>query len=301
MTSLFVLSFIAVMAIGLPPQNSKLNIQHQNADNIIAETRNENGEISPVYESDLIESNSTSTSFFSPDFEDYISPTLIFGEDERTLLDEEDYTKFPYRTICLVHALYDFNNDGITDSISIGTGVLVAPSTILTAAHVIFDNSRGIWSYTVEVYPGGHKNSSGTIVAPYGKFHSVYVTRGNNYETNDSADDWAIIDLNDDIGSEIGYMGVSSELSNGDTVRLYGYHGDYDSRLGYGPGTTSGVSTYKFRHNCDAIAGSSGGPITRGSTTVVGIHSGGYNSNWDQACKVSNYIVGWIEERIEGL
>lgn len=63
MTSLFVLSFIAVMAIGLPPQNSKLNIQHQNADNIIAETRNENGEISPVYESDLIESNSTSTSF----------------------------------------------------------------------------------------------------------------------------------------------------------------------------------------------------------------------------------------------
>lgn len=96
-------------------------------------------------------------------------------------------------------------------------------------------------------------------------------------------------------------MGVSSELSNGDTVRLYGYHGDYDSRLGYGPGTTSGVSTYKFRHNCDAIAGSSGGPITRGSTTVVGIHSGGYNSNWDQACKVSNYIVGWIEERIEGL
>ena len=96
-------------------------------------------------------------------------------------------------------------------------------------------------------------------------------------------------------------MGVSSELSNGDTVRLYGYHGDYDSRLGYGPGTTSGVSTYKFRHKCYAIAGSSGGPITRGSTTVVVIHSGGYNSNWDQACKVSNYIVGWIEERIEGL
>lgn len=38
--------------------------------------------------------------------------------------------------------------------------------------------------------------------------------------------------------------------------------------------------------------------VTRGTTTVVGIHSGGYNSNWDQACKVSDYIVGWVEERI---
>ena len=267
-------------------------------DMIVAEKRDEHGNVIPVFDSELPHTSSTETAFYSPNPEDYLESNLIFGPDERTILPESDYTKFPYRTVCLLHAKYDTNGDGVYDKTGVGTGVLVGPRTVLTAAHVVFDNTAGVWSNTVHVFPGAHKNSNNSLVTPYGQFHSASIVKGNNHITHSSADDWAIIDLNADIGDQIGYMGVSSSLSNGNSVRLYGYHGDYNSKLGYGPGVTDAVETYKFRHNCDAIAGSSGGPVTRGTTTVVGIHSGGYNSNWDQACKVSDYIVGWVEERI---
>lgn len=124
------------------------------------------------------------------------------------------------------------------------------------------------------------------------------MTIGVYFRTLDPADDWAIVDLDYHIGQNIGYMGVSSALSNGDDVRLYGYHGDLNARLAYGPGEVTSVQAFKFRHNCDAISGSSGGPVTTNWSTVVGVHHGGYNDNLDQACKVSDYIVTWIEERI---
>ena len=73
---------------------------------------------------------------------------------------------------------------------------------------------------------------------------------------------------------------VSSNLNNGDEVRLYGYHGDLNARLAYGPGEVTAVETFKFRHNCDAIAGSSGGPVTTNWSTVAGIHHGGYYTSW---------------------
>lgn len=93
-------------------------------------------------------------------------------------------------------------------------------------------------------------------------------------------------------------MVSSTAISVGSIVRLYGYHGDIPDQISYGPGTVTYLETYKFYHNCDAISGSSGGPITYGTTTVVGIHSGGVNQNEDAACKVSSYIVGWINERL---
>lgn len=290
---------LAISSISNVPASPSNDYVGQGAtDSIIAFTKHEDNSVSPVYESELIPGSSESTQFYSPNEEDYISTTSIFGPDERTLLETTDYLAFPFRTVCLVHALFDTDNDGKSNYTGVGTGVLVGPRTVLTAAHVIFDNSLGIWPLSVEVYPGGHKASNGFIIAPFGKLTSISMSRGVNYETNDTADDWGLVELNRTIGSEIGYMGVSSELSNGNTVRLYGYHSDYDSRLGYGPGVVNTVELYKFRHNCDAIRGSSGGPITRGTTTVVGVHSGGYDNNWDQACKVSNFIVGWVEERI---
>lgn len=266
-------------------------------DTPIAQTCDENGNVTDLYSKDFSPSSAGSTTFYSPDPSDYIDPLLIFGSDDRTVLTgEDDYKKFPYRTVCLIHTGRDNDGDGDVDVWGVGTGVLVGPKTVLTASHLIYGDS---WPVSVYVYPGGHNDSNGSLVAPYGEIRSRQWTIGVYFRTKDRADDWAIISLDTAIGEEIGYMGVSSSLSNGDTVRLYGYHGDLDTQLGYGPGIVSNVETFKFCHNCDAIAGSSGGPITKGTSTVVGIHSGGYSSTLDQACKVSDYIVGWIEEEIE--
>lgn len=223
---------------------------------------------------------------------------LIFGDDERATLKESQYTKFPFRTICYIKLHFDTDGYGVNDLSTYGTGALVGPSTVLTASHVIFHSTKKIWPTKVEVSPGGHY-SNGTFIAPYGTTTTCKkLTVGTYYNTSDPNDDWGFIDLYKDFGSDLGYFGTSSELSVGDTVRLYGYHGDLNGQLGYGPGSVTNVSTYKFRHNCDAISESSGGPITLGTTTIVGIHSGGYNNDEDQACKVSSYIVKWINDRL---
>ena len=131
----------------------------------------------------------------------------------------------------------------------------------------------------------------------YCNYRSINI--GSNVSTGENDDDWAIIDLENDIGSTLGYFGLSSTSINvGTKVRLYGYHGDIPNKISYGPGNITYLETYKFYHNCDAWEGSSGGPITFGNVTVVGIHSGGVDATQDAACKVSSYIVQWIYNRI---
>lgn len=257
------------------------------ADPVIAQSVDSSGEVTDIKASEVDLSDSISTAFYSPNPNDCISPALIFGEDDRTILPTNMYNLFPYRTVCLIHAYF-----GTT--VYAGTGVLVGPSTVLTCSHLLYNDG---WPSEVRVYPAAHQTDIG-LMAPYGTFYSENITIGVYFRTLDPADDWAIVDLDYHIGQNIGYMGVSSALSNGDDVRLYGYHGDLNARLAYGPGEVTSVETFKFRHNCDAISGSSGGPVTTNWSTVVGIHHGGYNNNWDQACKVSDYIVTWIEERI---
>ena len=257
------------------------------ADPVIAQSIDSSGEVTDIKASEVELSDSISTAFYSPNPNDYISPALIFGEDDRTILPTNMYNLFPYRTVCLIHAYF-----GTT--VYAGTGVLVGPSTVLTCSHLLYNDG---WPSEVRVYPAAHQTDIG-LMAPYGTFYSENMTIGVYFRTLDPADDWAIVDLDYHIGQNIGYMGVSSALSNGDEVRLYGYHGDLNARLAYGPGEVTSVETFKFRHNCDAISGSSGGPVTTNWSTVVGVHHGGYNNNWDQACKVSDYIVTWIEERI---
>ncbi len=257
------------------------------ADPVIAQSVDSSGEVTDIKASEIDLSDSISTAFYSPNPNDYISPALIFGEDDRTILPTNMYNLFPYRTVCLIHAYF-----GTT--VYAGTGVLVGPSTVLTCSHLLYND---VWPSEVRVYPAAHQTDIG-LMAPYGTFYSENITIGVYFRTLDPAGDWAIVDLDYHIGQNIGYMGVSSALSNGDDVRLYGYHGDLNARLAYGQGEVTSVEAFKFRHNCDAISGSSGGPVTTNWSTVVGIHHGGYNNNWDQACKVSHYIVTWIEERI---
>lgn len=227
-----------------------------------------------------------------------IEPTLIFGNDDRIILSNSQYSLYPFKSVCYISLSFDTDNDGNADCFTYGTGALVGHKTVLTASHVLFHTQYHVWPKSIEVIPGGYKNNN-TMIKPNG-FTTSYskLTVGTYYNTNNQNDDWWLIDLNTDFGSTLGYMGVSSALNINDNIRLYGYHSDLNGKMAYGRGNVTYLETYKFRHNCDAIAGSSGGPITLGSNVVVGIHSGGYDSNQDVACKVSNYIVGWINDRI---
>lgn len=276
-------------------------------EDVIGIARYCDGTTEDIYAPSVSSSKNITTNALIPDEaasqDDYVSPTLIFGDDERTILtDTSKYTLFPYRAVCRVAAGYDTDGDGYVNFYSIGTGAIVGPHTVLSCSHIFYKTDYG-WPIYYEAAPGAYTNqTTGSLTFPNGKYSDLKkITIGTYFRTGDANDDWSFIDFNTDFGSELGYFGVSSSLSQGDTVKLYGYHGDLNGLLGYGTGQVTYCSTYKFYHNCDAISGSSGGPLFKNGTTLVGMHSGGVDSTQDAACKVSSYIASWVQERLDGL
>lgn len=234
-----------------------------------------------------------------------IKNRAIIDNDNRVVLEDYQYMQKPYRSICRI--LISFNElSGVEYQ---GTGFLVGPHTILTNCHMVYDCSNEHnygWFDSISISFGTYEDSNGKIINPYGtitQFSSA--SCGSFRDTKDRNDDWALIDLNENIGNELGYFGVTSELSNDDSVTVVGYSGDLDRKMAYSNGNVSNVNTYKFDHNCDTTGGVSGSPVIKKSNNLIcGIHSG-YSYYWffgnhytNHACKISTYIVAWIEERL---
>jgi V8-like Glu-specific endopeptidase len=294
------LAIVALLSLGTAVTNPKPFTMDDVVDNpsIVGVNRDRNGLVSPITKDDFLKfenSNLTKTKSFNPDDSKVQIKSKIFGNDERTQLTENQYSIFPYRCVCIIFANYDTNNDGTPDVFTYGTGVLVGPNVVLSASHVVYSKTYQQWA-TLEICPGAYKDANNQIIKPHGSYPCIYASIGVNFVTDNTNDDWALLRLNSSVGNTVGYFSVSSSLNAFSSVRLYGYHSDYDCRMGYGPGIVTYLETYKFYHNCDAISGSSGGPITTGTTTVVGIHSGRADDNQDAACKVSTFIVGWVND-----
>lgn len=257
---------------------------------------------SNVLAPEVITSTTSTQGYIPIDYankEEVSNEDLIFGNDDRILLTDAQYTQFPYRCVCRIYTAYDENGDGVVENYGYyGTGCLVGPKTILTCSHLMYNSDYG-WPMYIEVQIGAHVDSvteQYVTTAVYTSWN--YLTVGTVYNTGDASDDWALLDMNDSIGSTYGYFSVSTNLSFFNSVKLYGYHGDLNGNMAYGYGLVTFLETYKFRHNCDAIAGSSGAPITYGDTTIVGVHSRGYNAYEDQAYRISSYMVTWVNERL---
>jgi V8-like Glu-specific endopeptidase len=249
-----------------------------------------NGYIPPESKRNLLKEYSTDSP--STDSDD---DNLIFGSDNRTVLqNDSEYLLYPFRMVCWIDAYFDEDGDGVEDHGYYGTGAMIGPHSVLTCSHLLYHLNGGGFARAI-VFPGRHTNSSGGIVSPYGSFQATGINVGVYFNTFNANDDWGFLTLGSDIGSTTGYFGASdTAISLQSPVRLYGYHGDLNGKMGYGPGNVTDLETFRFNHNCDAISGSSGGPITYGTNTIVGIHSGGVDSTQDCACKVSSYIAGWI-------
>ena len=89
--------------------------------------------------------------------------------------------------------------------------------------------------------------------------------------------DWAIILINEKRNSH--YFGFSSSPKKGMTLKLAGFHGDFNGYLGVVENNCSVVTIYSstLYHNCDATRGASGAPIYKCGESgchVYGIHVG---------------------------
>lgn len=162
----------------------------------------------------------------------------------------------------------------------LGTGFLVGPSTVVTAAHVVYDRDTHMYRTPVQVAPARTNNTK-----PFGS-QTVSITQckvSDYYLEGDWRDDWAVLYLSSPIGNTTGYLGLhwQNDFTNTPVI-CYGYPDKvYPEYLpNYNPGTDSHLlidvdfimyysigtiyntdSPILYAGDWDNTAGFSGGPL----------------------------------------
>src|SRR3954454_3045480 len=146
-----------------------------------------------------------------------------------------------------------------------GSGVIIGPHTILTAAHVLWDQDSLQGATNVQIYPGDSSGSSGvSITGPY-DIHYNQVNNAGGFLTNQQSQfDFGIIDVAQDL-SAYGSFGIQTNYAGG-TVHMTGYPAVAGVAQTDQVGTVTKDPTYSVLNyggagSVTAKPGNSGGPL----------------------------------------
>lgn len=161
---------------------------------------------------------------------------------------------------------------------------MIGPAAVVTAAHVVHNTQYG-GNYYIEsgrVFPA---YADGTT--PYG---SSSITKIILYDAwtddNDNEYDWAIVELNSNIGDNVGWLGLKYQNAtyNGTSISINGYpntvNNNHTEVMYRSDGTISSSYTRLLRsNNTNLFNGMSGGPVyiysNSSGYTAIAIATGG--------------------------
>ena len=222
-----------------------------------------------------------------------VSPNAVIGNDSRTRVNPTNVG--PYCNTVYLEATF---SDG---AVGKATGFMLGPSAVLTAGHCVYNDEHGGLATSVLIIPARNGSSE-----PYGRTTASGLVVNPDYIAAVTADDieeqfnndWAIVELNDDLGTQTGWLGLQA---NGAYINASVYNTGYpkpgtaeaqndsQSYMLLGTGYVMNIYPDTFRGTWDASDGNSGGPVflydySRGYT-AIGILTGGlgggpmYDSN----------------------
>lgn len=204
----------------------------------------------------------------------------------------------PYNNVCK-----------ITTAQGEGSGYLVGPNLLLTAAHCFFDEDGNIldnWTCYPSYEYGMYNNlRSGWQEATFGDWASSGSAQG----------DWCVVRLDWNMGDEIGWIGCQSYGTNAEmnemVVHSAGYPNTDQNDVNnytyitqiyngecqyYSPGNISQTYNGHFEMSAYPVFGMSGGPIVNWSTDMaVGInHAMLNNVKTGIGCRIHQEIINVI-------
>ncbi|MHC5228583.1 trypsin-like serine peptidase [Enterococcus sp. LJL99] len=206
---------------------------------------------------------------------------------------------FPYRASVLIICDYRTKNGGTVRGH--GSGSIIGPNKVVTAAHVIYDRELG-WAKTVRVYPAVKNNATDFNMA-YG---SILYTFGGYIQSSGTSltaqqRDVSVIKLDSNLGNSTGWFGYTTAKSS--YLRLNGYDGDIDdgrtlvTRYGTNTWIDSGILKYPWL----TAGGSSGGGVYNPSNNQLeATHAYGYSEGKVKTggggAKINNAIFDFMSK-----
>lgn len=180
--------------------------------------------------------------------------------------------QFPYNTIVCIETV---GGDG---KAYMGTGVIIAPNTVLTAGHVVYNAAEGGYIKSGVVYQSKangdyNPDTSMTITAKVANPDWLAKDKPGTKDYPLGADDLAILTLSKNIGLTTGWMGMTSNLSINQHVSLVGFPGDHQEELWGMSGNVSQINNPLFSYsNISMYPGQSGSPVFNSNNNIVGIN-----------------------------
>jgi len=162
------------------------------------------------------------------------------------------------------------------------TATLIGPKTVITAAHCVYDHDTGGWVKAMTFFPG----MVDAQTAPYGQvdWANVNILKGfiDNYDGKNygsvMAWDLAEIELADETGNQVGWMGFRVDDATDFKATMDEYPGDKPDGTMWETHCTIPKKDFGdqvFAHSCDATTGSSGSSLwetdAKGDTYIRGI------------------------------
>ncbi|KYG30512.1 trypsin-like serine peptidase [Bacillus gaemokensis] len=201
---------------------------------------------------------------------------VVLGNDIRTRITKT--TDFPNSAV--VHLA------GVSNVQYGCTGWMVGPKTVVTAAHCV---SEGTTSMTVS--PGKNEGSN-----PYGtaKIRQVHISPS-YIGPERPADDWAVINIDKDLGNQTRWFGYNSGLPNG-SITVTGYPGDKSyGQMWTGVGSIVRTANNVAYHNVDTYGGQSGAPMYDYNYQVYAIHVGYNGTDLNRGARITQEVINAIE------
>lgn len=202
----------------------------------------------------------------------------IFGADDRVAL-QSGTDAPPLAAFSQVLARF---SDGVVTQ---GSGVMIGPASLLTAAHAIYHPDHGGWAEQVQVVPG----RLGSI-KPYGVFEAVSLSTPSPWRVPGALSyeilkyDYGVVTLGSAIGYvtgwlDYGYNQTGTGLLLGKELLNIGYPADLGGNsLYFDTGTVDRVADeiMYFTDDLDIMPGQSGSPViydNNGMDVVLGVVS----------------------------